>query len=138
MTPRQIHDLGLAEVARIGAQMDASVAASGFKGKREQFQKFLTTDPQFFFTKPQDMLAGYRDIAKRVDAALPALFAELPRQTYGIRAMPPRGGDPDLSDTEIARTVAYMANSAGASFKAPEPAAAAAAGTRYLARLETG
>ncbi len=45
----------------------------------------------------------------------------------GIRAMPPRGGDPDLSDTEIARTVAYMANSAGANFKAPEPAAAPAA-----------
>jgi len=45
----------------------------------------------------------------------------------GIRAMPPRGGDPDLSDIEVARTVAYMANSAGASFKAPEAAAAPAA-----------
>ena len=45
----------------------------------------------------------------------------------GIRAMPPRGGDPDISDVEIARTVAYMANSAGASFKAPEPPAPAAA-----------
>lgn len=44
----------------------------------------------------------------------------------GIRAMPPRGGDPDISDIEIARTVAYMANSAGASFKAPEPPAPAA------------
>jgi uncharacterized protein (DUF885 family) len=87
MTPRQIHDLGLAEVARIGAQMDAIVAASGFKGTREEFQKFLTTDPQFFFTRPEDMLAAYRDIAKRADAALPSLFAELPRQTYGIRAM---------------------------------------------------
>lgn len=43
----------------------------------------------------------------------------------GVRAMPARGGDPDLSDIEIARTVAYMANSAGAKFKAPEPAAAA-------------
>lgn len=42
----------------------------------------------------------------------------------GIRAMPPRGGNPDLSDIEVARAVAYMANSAGASFK--EPAAVAA------------
>ena len=42
----------------------------------------------------------------------------------GIRAMPPRGGNPDLSDIEVARAVAYMANSAGASFK--EPAAEAA------------
>jgi cytochrome c5 len=47
----------------------------------------------------------------------------------GIRAMPPRGGNPDLTDTEIARAVAYMANQAGASFKEPaaKPAAAAPA-----------
>lgn len=47
----------------------------------------------------------------------------------GIRQMPPRGGNPDLSDIEIARAVAYMANDAGAKFVPPEaPAAPAAAG----------
>ena len=46
----------------------------------------------------------------------------------GIRQMPPRGGDGDLSDVEVARAVAYLANSAGANFKAPD-APAAAAGT---------
>jgi cytochrome c5 len=45
----------------------------------------------------------------------------------GIRQMPPRGGNADLSDTEMARAVAYMANAAGASFKAPEAAAPAEA-----------
>lgn len=45
----------------------------------------------------------------------------------GIRAMPPRGGNPDLSDIEVARAVAYMANSAGASFKEPAAEAAPAA-----------
>jgi uncharacterized protein (DUF885 family) len=93
MTPGQIHDLGLAEVARIGSQMDAIVAASGFKGSRREFQKFLSSDSQFFFTRPDDMLAAYRDIGKRADAALPQLFAELPRQTYGIRAMRPEEGN---------------------------------------------
>lgn len=44
----------------------------------------------------------------------------------GIRQMPARGGDGDLSDVEVARAVAYMANSAGANFKAPEAAAPAA------------
>jgi len=44
----------------------------------------------------------------------------------GIRQMPARGGDGDLSDIEVARAVAYMANSAGASFKAPEAAATTA------------
>lgn len=48
--------------------------------------------------------------------------------TQGIRAMPAKGGNPDLSDVEVARAVAYMANKAGASFKEPEaPAGAAAA-----------
>ena len=40
----------------------------------------------------------------------------------GIRQMPPRGGSPDLTDVEIARAVAFMANQAGANFKEP-PAA---------------
>lgn len=37
----------------------------------------------------------------------------------GIRAMPARGGVPDLSDVEMRRAVAHMANAAGASFTAP-------------------
>ncbi|MDP3421019.1 MAG: c-type cytochrome [Thiobacillus sp.] len=45
----------------------------------------------------------------------------------GLRQMPARGGDSDLSDIEMARAVAYLANSAGANFKAPEPPAAPAA-----------
>ena len=48
----------------------------------------------------------------------------------GIRAMPAKGGNPDLDDVEVARAVAYMGNQAGAKFKEPEapaPAAAAAA-----------
>jgi cytochrome c5 len=47
--------------------------------------------------------------------------------TEGIRQMPPRGGASDLSDTEVARAVAYMANAGGAKFTAPEAAAPAAA-----------
>ncbi|MGA9165667.1 MAG: c-type cytochrome, partial [Thiobacillus sp.] len=47
--------------------------------------------------------------------------------TEGIRLMPARGGASDLSDTEVARAVAYMANAAGAKFTAPEAAAPAAA-----------
>lgn len=44
--------------------------------------------------------------------------------TEGIRQMPARGGNADLSDNEIAGAIAYMANQSGANFKAPEPAAA--------------
>ena len=90
---QNIHDLGLQEVARITTQMDAVMTATGFKGTRGEFHKFITSDARFFFTQSEDMLAAYRDIAKRVDAELPRLFAVLPRQTYGIRAMRPEQGN---------------------------------------------
>jgi uncharacterized protein (DUF885 family) len=93
MTPAQIHALGLKEVERIERQMDAAAAATGFKGTRAEFVAFLTSDPQFFHTRPEDMLAGYRDIAKRADAELPKLFAVLPRLPYGVRAMRPEEGN---------------------------------------------
>lgn len=45
----------------------------------------------------------------------------------GVKQMPPRGGNPDLSDVEIGRAIAYMANQSGANFKEPEAKAAPAA-----------
>jgi cytochrome c5 len=39
----------------------------------------------------------------------------------GVRAMPPRGGDANLSDIEFERAVVFMANAAGGSFKEPAP-----------------
>ena len=93
MSPQEIHELGLAEVTRIGKEMDAVVAVAGFKGTRAEFQNAINTDPRFMYTKAEDMLAGYRDIAKRADAVLPRFFAELPRLPYGIRAMLPEEGD---------------------------------------------
>ena len=47
----------------------------------------------------------------------------------GIRQMPPKGGNPDLSDTEVARAVAFMGNQSGGKFTepaAPAPTAVAA------------
>ena len=53
----------------------------------------------------------------------------------GIRQMPPRGGNPDLTDVEVARAVAYMANQAGAQFN--EPAAPAASAPATAAATQT-
>ena len=83
-----IHRLGLAEVARIRVQMDSVMRRTGFTGSFQEFLTFLRTDPRFYYTKAEDLVAGYRDIAKRADAGLPALFAELPRNTYGVRPFP--------------------------------------------------
>ncbi len=93
LTAPEIHEIGLREVARIRAEMEAVITRAGFKGTRAEFVRFLHDSPQFYYDKPEDMLAGYRDIAKRADAELPKLFAELPRLPYGVRAMPAYEGD---------------------------------------------
>lgn len=93
LTPAEIHEIGLKEVARIRGEMDKVIAAVQFKGTFAQFIAFLNTDARFFFKTPEARLMAYRDIAKRADAALPPLFAELPRTPYGIRAMEAYEGD---------------------------------------------
>jgi uncharacterized protein (DUF885 family) len=88
LTPRQIHEIGLAEVKRIRGEMDKVIAASGFEGTFTEFLDFLRTDPRFFFEKPEELLAAYRDIAKRADPELAKLFGHLPRLPYGVVPVP--------------------------------------------------
>ena len=88
LTPQEIHEIGQSEVKRIRAEMEKVIRESGFEGNFEEFIKFLKSDPQFYYTEPNDLLIGYRDIAKRVDAQLPKLFVTLPRLPYGVRAFP--------------------------------------------------
>jgi uncharacterized protein (DUF885 family) len=88
LTPKEIHEIGLAEVKRIRVEMDKVIADSGFEGNFQEFLEFLRTDPQFFYTEGEDLLAGYRDIAKRADAELPKLFGTLPRLPYGVVRVP--------------------------------------------------
>jgi uncharacterized protein (DUF885 family) len=87
-TPREIHQVGLAEVKRIRAEMDAVMAAAGFKGSYDDFKKFLRTSPQFYFTDAPSLLTAYRDIAKRADPELARLFGRLPQTPYGVKAVP--------------------------------------------------
>jgi uncharacterized protein (DUF885 family) len=97
LTPAQIHAIGEREVARLHDEMEAVMRSTGFQGTFAQFITYLTTDPKFFATSPQALLTGYRDIAKRIDAELPRLFAELPRAPYGVRSMPAYQG-PDAAE----------------------------------------
>ena len=85
---RQVHEIGLRQMARLRGEIDAVMREAKFEGSFAQFITFLNTDPKFFLSGPEALLAGYRDIAKRIDPELPSLFAELPRAPYGVRAMP--------------------------------------------------
>jgi uncharacterized protein (DUF885 family) len=99
LTPEQIHQIGLSEVKRIRKQMDDLIVTTGFKGSFAEFLTFLRTDPRFFYDKPEDLLTGYRDIAKRIDPGLVKLFGKLPRMTYGVIPVP--------SYAEKSQTTAY-------------------------------
>lgn len=84
----EIHNTGVREVKRIRVLMHGVIRETGFKGSLQEFVDFLRTDPQFYFSKSEDLVVAYRDIAKRADAELPALFSELPRLPYGVRTFP--------------------------------------------------
>jgi uncharacterized protein (DUF885 family) len=85
MTPEEIHALGLSEVARILAEMDRVRQTVGFEGDLESFFTHLETDPQFYYTKGEDLLEGYRQLKLRIDAALPKLFSVFPKADYELR-----------------------------------------------------
>ncbi|HXF48808.1 MAG TPA: DUF885 domain-containing protein [Verrucomicrobiae bacterium] len=88
MTPDEIFNVGESEVKRIRAEMEKVIKETGFKGDFAAFSQFLRKDPQFFFTKPEDLLKAYRDICKRADPELIKLFGHLPRLPYGIKPVP--------------------------------------------------
>ncbi len=87
-TPEEVHEIGLREVARIRGEMDRIIQQTGFKGTREEFFKFLRTDPQFFYKTPDDLFEAYKALAKTVDPNLVKVFRTLPREPYGVEAIP--------------------------------------------------
>jgi uncharacterized protein (DUF885 family) len=88
LSPREIHDLGLAEVARIQAEMQAIIEEVGFEGDFAAFLAFLRADPQFYARTAKELLAHASYYAKKIDGRLPQLFGHLPRQPYGVAPVP--------------------------------------------------
>ena len=88
LTPQQIHEIGLSEVKRIRVGMDKVIASAGFQGSFHDFTEFLRTDPRFYYDKAEDLVNGYRIIAKKADPQLAHLFGKLPRLPYGVTPIP--------------------------------------------------
>jgi uncharacterized protein (DUF885 family) len=88
MTPDEVHQLGLSEVARIRKEMMDVINEVGFEGTFEEFIHFLRTDPKFYYDNPQELFEGYLAIAKRIDPQLVNLFGKLPRMPYGLKEIP--------------------------------------------------
>ncbi len=98
LTPDEIHEIGLREVARIRGEMEAVIDTVGFEGDIAAFNEVLRTDPQFYYETPEALLEGYQAVSKRLDPGLVNLFGKLPRAPYGVRPIP----DEQAPDTTTA------------------------------------
>jgi uncharacterized protein (DUF885 family) len=90
LSPQQIHEKGIAEVARIRAEMEAVKAKAGFSGSLAEFFTMLRKDPRFYYKTKEELLAGYQVITKRIDPTLVKLFKTLPRTPYGVEPIDPK------------------------------------------------
>jgi uncharacterized protein (DUF885 family) len=84
LTPDQIFDLGLAEVARIKGEMETQKAKAGFTEDMAAFAKDLDQTTVTFRTK-DDLIRAYNQLRATVEPNLPRLFGRLPESTYEIR-----------------------------------------------------
>lgn len=84
----EIHSLGLSEVARIRAEMEAIREEVRFEGSLEEFFTHLRTDPTHYVQDPAELLRRYRAFCKHVDGKMPLFFKTLPRKPYGVEAIP--------------------------------------------------
>lgn len=85
LTPDEIHQLGLSEVARIRAEMDKVMGQVGFKGDLKSFFAYLRSEPRFYYREQDDLLNGYRSLKDKVAAQLPKLFSVAPKAGFEIR-----------------------------------------------------
>jgi uncharacterized protein (DUF885 family) len=88
LTPQEVHELGLKEVARIRAEMERVKASAGFTGSLKDFFAYLRSDSKFFYSNGAELHEGYRAMAKRIDPLLIKLFKTLPRTPYGVDPVP--------------------------------------------------
>ena len=85
LTPEEIHQTGLSEVARITGEMEKVKQEVGFQGTLPQFFEYLRTDPKFKKPTREALTQGYYDIGKAVDAKLGQYFSTLPKAKLEIR-----------------------------------------------------
>jgi uncharacterized protein (DUF885 family) len=88
---RQLHETGLAEVARIRARMEEVRREVRFDGDLGAFFEHVRTDRRFYFTRPEDLLERMASIESRIWAGMPRLFARRPRAPFQVRALPAIG-----------------------------------------------
>lgn len=86
-----IHQLGLSEVARIRADMEAVRAKVGFDGDLKAFFEHVRTDPRYYCKTPEELLGRFKAIEERIWPAIPRLFHARPKAPFEVRPLPALG-----------------------------------------------
>jgi uncharacterized protein (DUF885 family) len=89
LTPEEIHQTGLSEVARITGEMEKVKQEVGFQGTLQQFFEHLRTDPKYKMKTREALTQRYYDVGKAIDAKLPAYFSTMPKAKLEIRPYEP-------------------------------------------------
>ena len=87
-TPQSVHEIGVHEVARIRAEMEAILRELDYRGDLAGFFEFLRTDPQFRPRSGDELLREAAWISKEIDGKLPSWFGKLPRMPYAVKPVP--------------------------------------------------
>ncbi|MGV7207880.1 DUF885 domain-containing protein [Oxalobacteraceae bacterium A2-2] len=85
LTPAEIHDIGLREVARIRAQFEEAKVRVGFKGTLREFFDYLNTSPELRFKSRDEIQAAYEALRPQVETKVGLLFARVPKAPFEIR-----------------------------------------------------
>ncbi|WP_195908433.1 DUF885 family protein [Novosphingobium sp. Gsoil 351] len=109
MTAREVHDFGVAEVARLEAEAEAIAADAGYDDARA-YRAHLVSDTTFILADANALRERAEIVCKRIDARIPNFFGRIPRVTYGVESMsaamsvsmPPAYAQPSPSGGSVA------------------------------------
>lgn len=89
LTPQQIHDRGLAEVARINGELEKLRVEAGFKGTMAEFKQYLRTDKRFYPTTSQEIGDKMMAAIRLIEPKMSQYFSMMPKAPYGVRRLAP-------------------------------------------------
>ncbi len=89
LTPQQIHDRGLSEIARINGELDKLRVEAGFKGTMAEFKTYLRTDKRFYPTTAQEIGDKMMAAIHIIEPKMSQYFSMMPKAPYGVRRLAP-------------------------------------------------
>ncbi len=89
MSPDEVHQIGLSEVARIHEEMQGVMDTVGFDGSLAEFFEFVNTDEQFFYDEAEELIQGYRDMSDNIAMLSKNLFDVMPKTAFEVRRVEP-------------------------------------------------